>query len=256
MVTARAEPEAGFVDEGRGLPEVEAALRWLLAGRSGSDVQVRVPGSLDTAAWIERGPKAADDSVVRFELTRERQLRAPRPTPFGPTFPGCARPLGSRSTARSAEVKVPYSSREARAPGAYTGTVTGWTGDTLAGPGVPARGHDGEPGELRRQRAAPGGHPGPGRRCPALVLPRRHARGRSRCRSRPAQPDQGIAFLHEPEGMPFRDGSAVPVGQRRARSIPWTARDVRNGVYEIGRHAHDVAGSQGDGGRAPRAVRA
>jgi hypothetical protein len=44
--------------------------------------------------------------------------------------------------------------------------------------------------------------------------------------------DQGIAFLHEPDGMPFRDGNAVPVGSDPA-IYPVDGRDVRHGVYEV-----------------------
>ena len=44
--------------------------------------------------------------------------------------------------------------------------------------------------------------------------------------------DQGIAFLHEPHGMPFRDGNAVPVGRDPA-IYQIDGRDVRNGMYEV-----------------------
>ena len=79
MVTARAAPEADFVDEGRGVPDIEAAYRWLAGGTAPAptcrcacrEALTRQPGS-------SAGPEAAADSVARFELTRGRTARAPR----------------------------------------------------------------------------------------------------------------------------------------------------------------------------------
>ena len=230
MVTARAEPESGFVDEGRGIPEVEAAFRWLEAGRSASDVHVRVPGGSRTAAWIERVPGSAADSVARFELTRE-DAAGPATYTLRSDVPWLRPPAAVTLDRRPAEVKVAYAAAKLARPGAYTGTVTGWAGDTLAGPAFrlvvtvvnPASSADS-----------------------LLLRPATSVQAGSVLRSffvadttRPFEvtvttgaSDQGIAFLHEPHGMPFRDGNAVPVG-RDAAIYPIDGRDVRNGVYEV-----------------------
>jgi subtilisin family serine protease len=230
MVTARAEPEAGFVDEGRGIPDVEAALRWLQSGRSEPDVAVRVPGTTATAAWIERRPGAAADSVVRFQLTRGD-------TPGSGTYtlrsdvPWLRPPPRVSMTGRTADVELSYSAAKLARPGAYTGTVTGWTGDTLAGPAfrlVVTVVNPVASGDSLLLRAPTTVGTGSVLRSFFLADTTRPfevtvTTGAS---------DQGIAFLHEPHGMPFRDGNAVPVGSDPA-TYPVDGRDVRSGMYEV-----------------------
>jgi subtilisin family serine protease len=230
MVTARAEPGAGFVDEGRGIPEIEAALRWLQSGRSGSDVEVRARGTARTGAWIERLPGAAADSVVRFELSRDSALGSVTYA-LRSDVPWLRPPATVTLTGRSADVKLSYSAAKLPRPGAYTGTVTGWAGDTLAGPAF----------RLVVTVVSPTGSADS-----LLLRPPTTVRAGSVLRSffladttRPFEvtvttsaTDQGIAFLHEPHGMPFRDGGPVPVGREPA-VYPVDARDVRNGMYEV-----------------------
>jgi Subtilase family len=230
MVTSRAEPEAGFVDEGRGIPEVEAALGWLQANRSVADVQVRVPGTSGTAAWIERVPGAADDSVVRFELARAEAANSVTYA-LRSDVPWLRPPQRVTLAGGSTEVKLTYSAAKLARPGAYTGTVTGWAGDTLAGPAFrlvvtlvnPVASADSI--SLRSPTTVRAGG----------VLRSFFLADTTRPFSvtvTTGASDQGIAFLHEPHGMPFRDGNAVPVGRDPA-VYQIDGRDARNGMYEV-----------------------
>ncbi len=230
MVTSRAEPDAGFVDEGRGIPDVEAALRWLQSDRSEPDVEVRVPGTTSTAAWIERKPDAVADSTVRFEIGSE-EAGGSVTYALRSDVPWLRPPQSITLAGRSTDVKLSYSAAKLARPGAYTGTVTGWSGDTLAGPAFrlvvtivnPLASADSI--LLRPPTTVPAGS----------VL-------RSFFLADTTRPfevsvttgasDQGIAFLHEPHGMPFRDGNAVPVGRDPA-VYPVDGRDVRTGMYEV-----------------------
>jgi subtilisin family serine protease len=230
MVTSRAEAEAGFVDEGRGIPDIDAALRWLQSSRSEADVEVRVPGTTSTAAWIERKPGAAADSAVRFQLARQ-EAGGSVTYAVRSDVPWLRPPQSITLAGRSTDIQLSYSAAKLPRPGAYTGTVTGWTRDTLAGPAFrlvvtvvnPVASADS-----------------------ILLRPATTVAAGSVLRSffladttRPFEvsvttgaSDQGIAFLHEPHGMPFRDGNAVPVGRDPA-TYPVDGRDVRNGMYEV-----------------------
>jgi hypothetical protein len=190
-----------------------------------------VAGTERTAAWIVRRPGGTADSVVRFELlpadsasTATYSLRANvgwlRPPPQV-TLGGSA-----------ATVAVPFQAGGLARPGAYTGTVSGWGPDTLAGPAfrlvvtvvVPAPAAA-DSVALRSGIAVPAGS----------VL-------RSFFLADTARPfevlvatattEQGIAFLHEPDGAPYREGNAAPVGQEPA-TYHVDGRDVRGGAYEV-----------------------
>lgn len=230
MVTARAEPEGGFVDEGRGIPEVEAALRWLQSNRPGPEVRVRVPGTSRTAAWIERWPGASADSIVRFELSRD-DVPGSATYALRSDVPWLRPPPSLTLSGRSAEVNLRYSVAKLARPGAYTGTVTGWTDDTLAGPAfrlvvtVVNPVGSGDSLLLRAPTAVQSGS----------VLRSFFLADTTRpfeVTVTTSATDRGIAFLHEPHGMPFRDSNAVPIGSDPA-IYPVDGRDVRNGMYEV-----------------------
>jgi hypothetical protein len=119
-------------------------------------------------------------------------------------------------------------------PGAYVGTVTGWAQDTLAGPAfrlvttVIAAAPVADGTQRLRDRVAvpPGGtlrsffETDSGRPF-ALVV---ETGGRA---------ERGLAFLHEPDGMPFRDEAARTAGfGPQSAEYEADSRDVVSGSYE------------------------
>jgi tripeptidyl-peptidase-2 len=235
MVTARPLPGATYVDEGTGVPEVESALRWLLGDRKLPDVSVRALGSegWTTAAYLERRP-AESVSVQRFELTRSAS--APKATytlrsdvPWA-TVPARVTLSGPRTT-----VEVRYDVSDLKPPGAYTSTVSGWSSDSLVGPIFRLVGTVRSPEPLvagtRELRTGVRVEPG--------------TQVRTFFRADSARPlevrvssgslgQKGLAFLHEPDGMPYRDESARPIGAAGREAVyQIDGRDVVGGSYEV-----------------------
>ncbi len=231
MVTARAEPALAFVEEGRGLPVLEAAYRWLGDGRAVSEVLVRVAGTARTGAWIERLPGAAVDSGVRFELLRP-DTAAPATFALRSDVPWLRPPSKVTLSGASAEVNVPYATRTLLRPGAYSGTVSGWGADTLVGPAfrlvvtvvVPAR----APSDSAVLRAGTAVTAGSVLRSFFLAESMRPFE----VEVQTGAGSQAIAFLHEPDGQPFRDGATAPAGGEPA-SFAVGGRDARRGMYEV-----------------------
>ncbi|HEU5171851.1 MAG TPA: S8 family serine peptidase, partial [Gemmatimonadales bacterium] len=232
MVTARPQDEAGFVEEGTGQPDVEGAWRWLEGTRSVPEVSVRVPGRDGvTAAYRPRGLASAADTLQRFELARPAGA-APATFNLRSSAPWLRAPRNVSVGPGPSPVTLRYDAALLRAPGVYTATVSGWTSDTTAGPAfrlvntvvVP---HPGSGGELLASvRLEPGTtrraffHADSGR--PFVV------------RVSTWSPLQAaIAALHEPGGMPFRDGGQLQAGADSGAAIfRVDARDVVGGVYE------------------------
>lgn len=234
MVTARPLVGGTFVDEGTGLPDINAAYRWLQGDRVIPDIMVRPVGSQGlNAAYREIGPGDRTQAVQQFELLRPASapsavytLRSDSPWL---TSPATVTLTGARSV-----VQVRYDLAALKPPGAYVGTVTGWGGDSLAGPVF--------------------------RLVNTVVLPAEATAGASELRSavpvesgtairtffradsaRPFEvrvstrgpAEKGLAFLHEPDGMPYRDESARPIGGAPGAAVYQVdGGDVVTGAYE------------------------
>jgi tripeptidyl-peptidase II len=235
MVTARPLPGATFVDEGTGVPEVEPAYRWLLGDRKLPDVSVRTLGSegWTTAAYLERRP-AESVSVQRFELIRSASAPSATYTlrsdvPWA-TVPARVTLSGPRTT-----VEVRYDLSGLKPPAAYTSTVTGWGADSLVGPIFRLVGTVRSPEPLmagtRELRTGVRVEPGTQVRTffradSARPLEVRVSSGRLG--------QKGLAFLHEPDGMPYRDESARPIGSADREAVyQIDGRDVVAGSYEV-----------------------
>ena len=231
MVTARPARASGYLDEGRGLPDIEAAYRWLAARGAGPAIETSVAGGGTTGAWVVARPGDGRSGTVAFELTR---VAAPaerytlRSDATWLSAPGSVTLSAGRS-----RIELRYAADGLAAPGAYTGVVSGWPADTLAGPAfrlvttvvVPAAVADTALALRRDQPVAPG-----------EVL-------RSFFRADSARPfqlrvasvaaQQGLAYLHEPGGAPFREVSGRPLGSGgQAALYLLDARDVLPGEYE------------------------
>ncbi|MGH7507968.1 MAG: S8 family serine peptidase [Gemmatimonadales bacterium] len=234
MVTARPLPGGTFVDEGTGLPDLESAHRWLRGGRKIPDITVRALGKDGvTAAFRELGAGSPADPVQRFEL-----LRPGSPPTAAYTLRSDAAWLSAPARVtldgRRSIVEVEYDFSQLLSPGAYVGTVTGWGADSLAGPifRLVSTLIAPEPvtAGTRELRSAARVEPG--------VALRTFFRADS---ARPFQvrletervDEKGLAFLHEPDGMPFRDESARRIGAPDGPAVYQVdGRDAMAGAYE------------------------
>jgi subtilisin family serine protease len=231
MVTARPTPLAGFLDEGRGLADVDAAYRWLLGGGKAPGIEVTVPGGRTAGGWVTAGSRGTRAGVQRFELRRAPgsalatySLRSDAPWLTGP---GKVTLSGEATV-----VELRYAADGLAAPGAYTGVVSGWAADTLAGPGfrlvttvvVPADVADTVP--LRRATTVERGE----------ALRSFFAADSARpfeLRISSGLGQRGLAYLHEPGGQPFREVGTRPLGIGAEGAVYRVdARDALRGEYQ------------------------
>jgi len=229
-------PGASAIDEGAGVPRLEAAYRWLLSGHQGSEYVVRTEGGA-SGAFRRDGFAGPADTLQLFHVRHVTGLRAAqfllRSSVAWLVVPGLVQ-AGVRET----EIPVVYARSPLAAPGVYVGAVSAWNpSDTLAGPlftlpntvivpyDLSSKPQYDErraigPGRVQRYflRAAPAG---------ATLL------------ARVTLPDsaeqRATARLYEPNGQPFRDLEEVQLG----RTDPGTggfvvrAEDLVPGVYEL-----------------------
>ncbi len=233
MVTAQPTPGATFIDEGTGIPDVDRAYRWLTSATPVADVQVRALGVGNATAAVLRGRDGATDTTQGFELRRPAGT-PPATYTLKSDVPWLTAPATLALRGERATVQLRVARRSLPVDAASVGTVTGWTGDTLAGPAfrlvttviatapvahgtktlrekaaVPAG------GALRTFFQADSGRPF------ALTI---ETAGRA---------ERALAFLHEPDGMPFRDEGARTAGfGPQSAEYEADSRDVISGAYE------------------------
>ena len=234
MVTARPLPGATFVDEGTGLPDVEPAYRWLIGGRPVPEITVQAVGSAGgvNAAFHEVEAGAPPPATQEFEL-----LRAAPASPAAYTLrsdsPWLTAPARVTLTGARSVVAVRYNPASLKPPGAYVGTVTGWGPDSLAGPAfrlvstivVPAALAAG-PRDLRTGIPVESGSS-------LRTFFRADSARPFEVRVTSGPSEKGLAFLHEPDGMPYRDESVRPIGAAEGPAVYRVdARDAIAGTYE------------------------
>ena len=234
MVTAQPLAGGTFVDEGTGLTDIEAAYRWLQGNRPVPDIMVRAVGNDGVnAAYVEIGSGARPPAVQQFELLRPSSA-PPAVYTLRSDSPWLTSPAKVTLTGSRGVVQVRYDVAALKPPGAYVGTVTGWGSDSLAGPAF----------RLVNTIVLPAPvTPGPSQLRSAVPVESGGAM-RTFFRADSARPfevrvssrgpaEKGLAFLHEPDGMPYRDESARPVGGGAGAAIYQVdGRDVVTGVYE------------------------
>jgi hypothetical protein len=139
-------------------------------------------------------------------------------------------------------VTVRYAGERLRAPGAFTGVVSGWSADSLAGPAfrlvttvvVPA----GLADSVTLWQAVPVQS---GEAARAFFAADSNRPFEVRVSATPGQ--RGIAYLHEPGGAPFREGGSRPLGLGASSAdFRVDARDAVQGEYQL-------AASAAPGGR-------
>lgn len=221
MVTAHPVAGASFLDQGTGVPDAGAALRWLARGDKTATVTVAGPSGRGDAAWqVVVGQRP--DTTATFTLSG-----AAGPYRLASSAPWLHAP---RTVAAGAgRVTVSYDARAFAVPGVYTGVVSAWTADTLAGPAfrlvntvvvaTPAdralsAGLELAAGEVRRIFfAADSGRPFTLRAASSA--------------------DGATLYLHEPGGMPYRGGSGLSIASAdSAATYEVGGREVVPGVYE------------------------
>jgi hypothetical protein len=234
MVTARPLAGATFVDEGTGLPDLEPAYRWLIGGRPVPEIMVRAidsRGGVD-AAFQQLGAGVPPQTVQKFELLRPAGA-SPAAYTLRSDSPWLTAPARVTLSGARSVVEVRYDLASLKPPAAYTGTVTGWGTDSMAGPAFRLVNTIVAPVLL----AAGTANLRTGVRVESGTTLRSFFRADSarpfevRVSSGPAE--KGLVFLHEPDGMPYRDESARPIGAADGTAtFRVDARDAVAGTYE------------------------
>jgi subtilisin family serine protease len=235
---ASATPFAGatVIDQGAGVPRLEAAYRWLVGGHQGSEYVVRTPNGA-SAAFRRDGLAGPGDTLAVFHVRHVAGRRAAEFVlhPNAPWLSAATRvPAGARET----EIAVAYRATAFAAPGVYVGTVTAWNPtDSLAGPLFTLPNTVIVPYDLAvkplydgRRAIAPAGVARyflrvlePGATLEATVTLPDSVEQRATVR------------LYEPNGQPFRDRDEIGLGGQDAGTAHLTVRaeDLVPGVYEL-----------------------
>ncbi len=233
MVTARPMPRAGYLDEGRGLADVDAAYRWLSGGVKVPALEVNVAGRRTAGGWVWAGRGSARTGVQRFEV--RRGAGASRATyTLRSDAAWLSAPATVTLSSELTTIELRYTTAGLAAPGAYTGVVSAWPADTMEGPAfrlvttvvVPAGISD---STLALRNATPVQ--------PGEVLRSFFAADSARpfeVRVSPGSGRRGVAFLTEPGGAPFREGGGRPLGLAAPAAVYRVdARDVVQGDYQV-----------------------
>jgi hypothetical protein len=235
---ATAAPFGGetVLDDGAGMPRLEAAYRWLAGGHQGSAYVVRTPAG-GSAAYRRDGLAGPRDTVQLFRVRHVAGLRAAEFL-LHSTAPWLSVPGRVQAGARETEIPVRYRAAALAAPGVYVATVTAWNpNDSLAGPlftlpstiVVP---YDLVTRPLDDSRRAIG---------PARVQRyfMRADEAGATLQVTVTLPDsverRATARLYEPSGQPFRDGEELALGRTDPGTARFTVRaeDLVPGVYEL-----------------------
>ncbi len=239
-VAAAGLPNASVLDQGAGLPQLERAYRWLLAGHQGSGYVVRATSGGGSAAFRREGLAGPGDTVETFRARHVTGLRVARFS-LKSDAPWLSTPAMVAAGSRETEIPLAYSAPALAAPGVYVGTVTAWNpSDALAGPlfslvNVVAVPYDLADKPLFDERRPVG--PGQVRRYFLRVA----SPGATLVASA-ALTDSGHqtakVILYEPNGAPFREltrDSIVPIGGSQPGTARFVVRaeDAVVGVYEL-----------------------
>lgn len=234
------------IDDGAGLPRLETAYRWLVAGHQGSAYVVRTPAG-GSAAFRASGLAGPADTLQPFRVRHAAGLRAAEFL-LKSSVPWLSVPSSIQAGPRETDIPVTYAAGALTAPGLYIGVVRAWNpSDTLAGPLFTLANTVIVPLDVS---ARP-------------LFDERRAIGRARVQRyflRVAQagatldasvtlPDsvqQGAtARLYEPGGQPFRDAEEVALGHAEPGTARFLVRaeDLVPGVYELDVFPPPLAGA-------------
>ncbi len=233
------------LDEGAGVPRLEAAYRWLLSGHQGSKYLVRTSAG-GSAALRRNGFSSPGDTLELFRVRHVAGLRAAQFL-LRSNVPWLSAPATLPAGPRETMIPVVHSRARLTAPGVYTGAVTARNpSDTLAGPlftlvstvVVP---YDLAAKPLSDERRVLG---------PARVqryflkVTQAGATLEATVTLADSAEQRATVRLYEPNAQPFRDGEEVTVGQADGGTARFLVRaeDLMPGVYELDVFAPPLSG--------------
>ncbi len=228
MVTAQPLPGASYIDQGTGLPDVRRAWAWLAGHPDIPAIQVTARPGVSGVLLTE--PASGVPQSARFILRRESGGKG-LPLRFKSTVPWLIPPRAISLSGDSVAVEVQVRRSQVTKPGVHVGVVSAWTTDSGLGPlarlvttlVVPHRGDH----VVERGIAIQAGE--------LVRVPFEGRAGRPfAVRVTTASAGGAIAYLHEPQGMPYRDGHSRPAGEgEEAAAFDVLAQDAVDGTYEL-----------------------
>jgi subtilisin family serine protease len=235
-VRSTAVPIPGWssVEQGAGVPRLEAAYRWLVAGHQGSRYVVRTASGAP-AALRRNGFVDAGDTTDVFTVTHADGLRAAQFL-LTSDAPWLTVPPVVTSQARSTAIRVTYRPNLLLAPGVYVATVSGRSPtDSLAGQRFRLVSTVIVPSDLSRPLIDTARVLGPGAvRRYFLRVPAATSFSYS---VSVADPEDGaLVQLYDPDGRPATaspDSIVLVFGKTSSATVLVPAEDVRAGVYEL-----------------------
>lgn len=233
MVTAR--PVAGetFIEQGAGEPDIRAAFAWLETGKAPAAITATALGGTGlTAAWRGAGLRNPGDTLQEFLL--RRPAGPPATYALRSSAGWLAAPDSVTLAGTDTRLTLRYRADALQEPGVYTATVSGWTGDTVAGPAfrlvntvvVPLAA-----GDSTIRGGAPVPIPAGGQT--RLFFPVDSGRPFTVIARSGEFRHQVLVFLHEPGGMPQVGGEpqAVPFGEDARFDVD--GHDARRGIWQL-----------------------
>lgn len=228
---------ARMIDEGAGMPVLEAAYQWLEGGHQGSSYEVRATNGV-SAAFRRNGFSGAQDSVETFTVRHRAGLRAAQ-FALRADVPWLSVDDTVDAAPRATQIPVTYHRGTLTTPGVYVGTVTALNPrDTIAGPLFTLINTVIIPTDLtvkvlfdERRMIAPAGV-----QRYFLRVPQPDATLRVAVTLPDSQGQQATVRLYEPDGAPARAAPEdIDIGKESAGSASITVRaeDMVSGVYEL-----------------------
>ena len=240
------------IDDGAGLPRLEAAYGWLLAGHQGSAYIIRTAGGGGdgggtSAAFRRNGLAGPEDTLQVFRVRHVAGLRAAQFL-LTSDAPWLSVPATVQAGPRETDIPVTYAPGGMTAPGAHIGVVSVRNAsDTLAGPlfvlanTVIVPFDIGTKPLFDEQRAI-------GRARVQRYFLRAPQDGET-LEASVTLPDSvqqtATARMYEPNGQPFRDGEELALGRTDPGTVRFVVRaeDQVPGVYELDVFAPPLAGA-------------
>jgi len=228
---------ARVIDDGVGMPLLEAAYQWLEGGHQGSIYAVKASSGV-TAAFRRNGFAGPGDSVETFTVRHMGGLRAAEFV-LRANAPWLSVDDSVDAGPRSTQIAVTYNRSALTAPGIYVGTVTALNPrDTAAGPLFTLVNTVIVPTDLATkvlfdERRAVG--PAAVQRY-FLTVPEDNATLRATVTLPDSQRQQATVRLYEPNGAPARSApDDIDIGEQQPGSATITVRaeDMIAGVYEL-----------------------
>jgi subtilisin family serine protease len=227
-------PGWNAVEQGAGVPRLEAAYRWLVAGHQGSRYIVRTasgaPAALRRNGFVGAGDTTDVFTVAHADGLRAAQFLLTSDAPWLTVAPVVT------SQARSAAIRVTYRPNLLLAPGVYVGTVSGRSPtDSLAGERFRLVSTVIVPSDLSRSLVDTARVLGPGAvRRYFLRVPAATSFSYSVSVADPK--DGALVQLYDPDGRPATaspDSIVLVFGKTASATVLVPAEDVRAGVYEL-----------------------